>query len=84
MRSILIYTKDDCSFCTLAKNLLAEKGMSYTESKVGKDLLREDFVSTFPDVRTMPFIIINGQKIGGYNDLVEYIKNEQSQTFLAG
>lgn len=83
MRSILIYTKDDCPYCTYAKNLLAENGMPYQESKIGAGILKEEFVSIFPDVKSLPLIIINGQKIGGYNDLVEYVKNEQSKTFLA-
>lgn len=83
MRSILVYSKPDCRYCTLAKNLLAEKGMSYQETVIGSGMLREDFMATFPGVQTLPLIIVNGNKIGGYNDLVEYIKNEQSQTFLA-
>lgn len=83
MRSILVYTKDDCPYCTYAKNLLAEKGMAYQENKLGTGILREEFMSIFPDVKSLPLIIINGQKIGGYTDLVEYINREQSQTFLA-
>lgn len=83
MRSILVYTKDDCPYCTYAKNLLAEKGLEYTENKIGHALIREEFVSIFPDVKTLPLIIVNGTKIGGYKELVEYINNEQSKTFLA-
>jgi glutaredoxin len=28
----------------------------------------------FPNARTVPQIIINGDKIGGYNELVSYIE----------
>lgn len=82
MRSILIYTKDDCPFCTRAKNLLAEKGMAYQESKVGVGILREEFMSIFPDIKSLPLIIINGQKIGGYSELCQYINEEGSKQFL--
>ena len=80
--NVLIYTKKDCPSCIKAKSLLNIKGIDYKESVIGEDILREDFVATFPEVRTAPFVIADGVKIGGYEQLREYIDNKPE--FLAG
>ena len=80
--NIIIYTKDNCPYCVQAKNLFTNKGQQYTEMKIGVDLTREDFMGLFPDVRTVPFIIINGEKVGGYDKLIEYYDRPE-RTFLA-
>jgi len=70
---IVIYSKENCTFCTKAKNLVKKLGLEYTEKKM------EDFESTEAmledigkQVRTMPQIKIDGKLIGGYNQLVEH------------
>jgi len=81
-RNILIYTKDNCPFCVQAKNLFTNKGEQYIEKKIGKDLTREEFMESFPDVRTVPFIIIDTEKVGGYDKLVEWYDRPE-RSFLA-
>lgn len=82
MSNILVYTKDNCPFCDQAKTLLRMKDQRFQEMKIGLDITREEFVDIFPDVRTVPFIIINGEQVGGYDRLVEYY-NRPDQQFLA-
>lgn len=77
MSNITVYSKTNCPYCVKAKALLALRGKEYTEVLVGVDMLREDFMDTFPDVRTVPFIVIDGVKIGGYDNLVEWLDNPQ-------
>lgn len=80
--NVLVYTKKDCPSCIKAKSLLNIKGITFKESVIGEDILREDFTATFPEVRTAPFIIIDGAKVGGYEQLREYLDNKPE--FLAG
>jgi glutaredoxin 3 len=80
--NVLIYTKKDCASCVKAKSLLNIRGIQYRESVIDADIVREDFVTAFPGVRTAPFIIIDGVKIGGYEQLREYLDNKPE--FLAG
>jgi glutaredoxin len=82
MPKVIIYTKNDCMYCVRAKNLFSEQGQTYQEMKIGEDLTREEFMGIFPDVKTVPFIIIDGEKVGGYDKLVEYYNNPE-QHFLA-
>ena len=70
--NIIVYSKDNCPYCKRAKALLNAKDLPFTECILGKDILREDFVSLFPDAKTVPLIFIDGKRIGGYNELVEW------------
>lgn len=82
MSKAIIYTKENCPYCVQAKSLFALKGQAYEEMKIGVDLTREEFMSIFPGVMTVPFIIINGEKVGGYDKLTEWY-NRPEQHFLA-
>lgn len=67
---IIVYTKDNCPYCVKAKALLKEYGLEYIETVIGKDISREEFLDTFPTVRTVPQIIIDGEHVRGYQGLV--------------
>ena len=81
MSQIVVYTKSDCPSCTKAKTLLAVKGKTYTEVNVGQDIIREEFMNLFPNVKSVPFIIIDGVQLGGYDKLTEYF-NDNSRQYL--
>lgn len=72
MKKILVYSKPNCPYCVSAKELLSSKSLNYTEVVLGEDMLREDFLCIFPQVKTVPLIIIDGVKVGGYNELREW------------
>ena len=72
--SIVVYTKQNCGSCIKAKALLSQKEIEYTEVSIDDDVTRGIFVEQFPDVRTVPFIIIDDVKVGNYEQLVEYLK----------
>jgi glutaredoxin len=80
--NVLVYTKKDCSSCVKAKSLLNIRGISFRESVIDEDILREDFTAMFPEVRMAPFVIIDGVKVGGFEQLREYLDNRPE--FLAG
>lgn len=80
---VLMYTKTNCPHCVRAKSYLNVKGIEYTEMEIGKDVLREDFVATYPDVKTVPFFVIDGVKIYGNEQLREHLEGN-TPTFLVG
>ena len=70
MPEIEIYTTKTCPYCPKAKNLLDMKGAHYTEIDVtGDDAARMALVEKANGMRTVPQIFINGQHIGGCDDL---------------
>lgn len=82
MNNILMYSKPGCHYCELAKRYLATKNMAYEEVQLGKDITREEFVATFPDVKSVPFFVINGEKVKSYDELCERY-NQPDRSFLA-
>jgi glutaredoxin 3 len=69
MARVEVYTTPSCPYCVRAKRLLGERGIAYEEIDVsGDDDLRAD-VMRRSGRRTVPQIFIDGQSIGGYDEL---------------
>ena len=71
---ILIYGKPMCPFCDKAKALCEQRGYAYEYKTLGTDYSKEELLETFPGARTVPQIVINGEKIGGWDQMVKYIE----------
>ena len=70
----VVWSRDNCIFCTKAKALLDSQGFKYIEKDVYEN--KEEFRSEFPDAKTVPQIIFNGRKVGGYDDLYRLFEDE--------
>ena len=83
--NVIVYSKDNCSYCTNAKLLLTSKGISFSELKLGEDFTRETLLEMFPEAKTFPVIVIDGFNIGGYVQLKEKLNTElkEHRKFLA-
>ena len=65
-----IYTGPLCAFCNFAKALLDRKGISYKEIFIGDDTNKmEEMIKKSNGMRTVPQIFIDGQHIGGSDQL---------------
>ncbi len=70
MANVEIYTTNTCPYCVRAKNLLSNKGVDFVEHNVtGDDDARDALLKKSGGQRTVPQIFINGQHIGGSDDL---------------
>lgn len=70
MNKVIVWSKDACANCTSAKSLLESRGIVYEEKKIGYDgISRDDLLAAVPDARSVPQIFINGDHIGGYQEL---------------
>ena len=76
--NVVIYTKQNCSYCTNAKALMASKNIGYTEMKLDEDFTRDFIVETFPSAKTFPIIVVDGFNIGGYQEFQKML-TEQTQ-----
>ena len=68
-----IYGKEQCPFCDMAKWLCTQKEIQFKYKQLGKDFTREEMIEKFPTARTFPQIILNGEKIGGYEQLKQQV-----------
>lgn len=72
--NILIYTTQTCTYCNLAKNLLKEKKIQFTEINIETDLNIFKELIKKTNHKTVPQIFINEKFIGGYTELCEHLK----------
>lgn len=88
MRGFVVYTTNRCGWCTRAKKLLTDNGITYTEVEVTSENSME-LVKLVLDARgikmselhlTVPQIFFDGVLIGGHDDLVEWIKGYEGTT----
>jgi len=79
---VILYSKDNCGYCVKAKSLLNNLGLTYTEKKIENFLTTEALYEEIgKQVRSMPQIKINGELIGGYNQLIEYLMDKKLVNF---
>lgn len=71
MPKIEIYTQSWCPFCERAVHILSTKGVEYNEIDAPRgSKARTEAVSRSGGRNTVPQIFIDGQHIGGCDDLV--------------
>ena len=82
-KMIVIYSKENCIYCTKAKDLVKKLGLEYEEKMFGRDFNspEELYEAVGKKVRTMPQIMIDNQLIGGYNQLVEHFTDKGKVNF---
>ena len=70
-----IWTKDSCTYCVQAKQLLEGKGIDFEERKIGKEWTKEQLLEAVPTARTVPQIFLDEQYVGGYQELRQKLNN---------
>ena len=72
LAKVEVYSTSYCPYCMRAKALLASKGVEFEEIDVTDDPeLRAQMVKLAGGRRTVPEIFINGEIIGGCDELYE-------------
>ena len=71
MKKIILYSKNLCGYCTMAKSWLNNKNVVYEEINIDEPEIREKFMKDYPDLRSMPQIFIDNENIGGYRELIK-------------
>jgi glutaredoxin 3 len=84
MARIEIYTKSWCPYCHGAKALLDEKGLDYEEYDVTHDVELEQVMQTQTGRTSVPQIYINGEHLGGSDDLSAADRDGRLSSLVAG
>lgn len=66
MKNVLVYSSNTCPYCTLAKNYLEEKGVSYTEKNVQTDKEARNELMQMGHMG-VPVLVIDGEEIVGFD-----------------
>jgi len=71
---IEVYGKQNCNWCVKAREILNQHGINYKYYSVGDDVGIDFIMESFPGVKTVPIIVVDGKRIGGYEELRAYLE----------
>ena len=84
MKTVEIYTSPLCGFCHAAKRLLVDKGVSFAEIDLSRELARRsEMVQRAKGGRTVPQIFVGGTHVGGCDELYALERGGKLDTLLA-
>lgn len=63
--NIVLYSRSNCPNCVAAKQLLKSKGLEYFEIDCDNPYEFDGLREKHPEVKQMPQIFIDGQRVGG-------------------
>lgn len=66
---VIVYATRFCPYCMMARRLLNKKGIEFTEISVSGDTALWDDMEQKSGRNTVPQIFINGESVGGYDDI---------------
>jgi len=70
MQKIIVYSKENCPYCVMAKNLLKKKGVEQIEEiRIDLDPAKRDHMIEITGRKTVPQIFIGSMHVGGFDDL---------------
>jgi glutaredoxin 3 len=73
---VKIYTRENCVYCTNAKNILVNRGYLYEEIKVedeNTESVKESLKDKTDSYDYYPIIFVDNVFLGGYKELKEYV-----------
>ncbi len=81
-KKTVVFSKTDCPYCDVAKNVLNEHGIDFETVQVNVDMSKEDMQSiiqrvTGVFVETVPQVFIDGDYVGGSEDLIAHLGKEK-------
>jgi glutaredoxin 3 len=78
--NVEIYSKDNCPYCSKAKQLLNTMNIPFTEQKLGVDFTREIILEKYPNAKSYPIVVVDGFHIGGYTQLAEKVNESANDS----
>lgn len=70
--AVIVYSKSNCPQCDIAKEFLDSRQIEYTSLSLDDETIRNKFKSENPNVRSVPYILINGGPIAGVEGLKQW------------
>jgi glutaredoxin 3 len=70
MKSVTVYTTDNCSMCSGAKMLLGKRNIAYEEVNLARDPDSRTKLIELTGMATFPQILIDDEPLGGFDQLL--------------
>ena len=69
---IIVYTTQGCFYCEQMKELCKRAELDYQAVEISQEALS----SLYPDVKSYPYVTIDGEPIGGLVEVAKYFLKE--------
>lgn len=76
---VAILTRDGCPFCAQAKGMLRDAGIEFEELILNRDF-KDQTLRALSSAHTYPQVFIDGERIGGSDDLRQWLQGRQERT----
>ncbi len=73
--SVTVFSREGCPFCARAKGMLHDAGLEFDELILNRDF-RESTIRAISGATSVPQVFIDGQLIGGSDDLEQYLNQK--------
>ena len=72
-----VYSKDGCPYCDKIKQVLELTVSNFVVYNLGEQFDRKSFYGEFGEGSTFPQVVVDGKKLGGCVDTIQYLKENQ-------
>jgi glutaredoxin 3 len=72
---VVVFSTDACAYCEHAKNLLRKRGVPFEDVNLGSDPELQAQLTEVTGLESYPQIVVNGETLGGLNELRAAEKN---------
>jgi glutaredoxin 3 len=83
MKKVIVYTADPCRRCGNAKAILEARGVDYVEVNLTKDPDGRAELARTTGLMTFPQIVVDGEPLGGFDDLQAAAESGRLSELLA-
>jgi glutaredoxin 3 len=66
---VVVFSTDACSYCEHAKNLLRKRGVPFEDVNLGSDPELQAQLTEITGMESYPQIVVDGEPLGGLNEL---------------
>ena len=81
---VILFSTESCTFCTHARSLLTKRGVKFEEVNLGEHPELQAELAEVTGLTSFPQIIVDGEPIGGYNELRAADKSGELAAWSAG
>ena len=72
-----VYTKDNCPYCEKIKKVMDLTKLSYVVYNLNEHFDKKSFIDEFGKGSTFPQVVVDGKKLGGCVDTIEFLRENQ-------
>jgi glutaredoxin len=79
-KSAQVWSQTNCPACTEAKRLLEARGVKIEERMLGiNGYTKKDLIELVPHARSVPQIFVDGEYVGGLQELKRKLANDNNK-----